>query len=63
VKRESQGDDLGSARPGAGHEGAGDRDPLVFVVMGKFAEPSGYHEPSALNARRRIVSFFRTHLT
>jgi carboxymethylenebutenolidase len=45
------------------HEGAGDRDPLVFVVMGKFAGPSGYHEPSAMNARRRIVSFFRTHLT
>jgi carboxymethylenebutenolidase len=45
------------------HEGAGDRNPFIFVVMGKFAGPAGYHEPSAQDARRRIVSFFRTHLT
>jgi carboxymethylenebutenolidase len=45
------------------HQGAGDRDPLIFVVMGKFAGPSGYHEPSALDARRRIARFLRTHLT
>ncbi len=44
------------------HEGAGDRTPLMFVVMGKFAGPEGYHEPSALDARRRIVSFFGAHL-
>lgn len=44
------------------HETAGDRNPLIFVVMGRFAGPSGYHEPSALDARRRIVGFFRTHL-
>ncbi len=44
------------------HESAGDRNPLIFVVMGRFAGPSGYHEPSALDARRRIVGFFRTHL-
>jgi hypothetical protein len=31
--------------------------------MGKFAGPSGYHEPSAQDARRRIVRFFSTHLT
>jgi carboxymethylenebutenolidase len=55
--------------PGAGHaflndhDGAGDRTPVMFVVMGKFAGTSGYHEPSALDARRRIVSFFDTHLT
>jgi hypothetical protein len=30
--------------------------------MGKFAGPSGYHEPSAHDARRRIVAFFGTHL-
>jgi dienelactone hydrolase len=30
--------------------------------MGKFAGPSGYHEASARDARRRIVAFFRAHL-
>lgn len=44
------------------HEGAGDRNPLIFVVMGRFAGPSGYHEPSAADARRRIVTFFDRHL-
>jgi carboxymethylenebutenolidase len=40
----------------------GDRSPLIFVVMGRFAGPAGYHEPSASDARRRIVAFFNTHL-
>jgi carboxymethylenebutenolidase len=44
------------------HEGAGDRSPLIFVVMGKFAGPSGFHEPSANAARSRIVAFFSRHL-
>ena len=44
------------------HESAGDRNPLIFVVMGRFAGPNGYHEPSAADARQRIVSFFRAHL-
>jgi carboxymethylenebutenolidase len=44
------------------HDGAGDRTPVIFVVMGKFGGPSGYHEPSANDARRRIVSFFDRHL-
>jgi len=44
------------------HEGAGDRNPFIFVVMGKFGGPSGYHEPSASDARRRIVGFFNRHL-
>jgi len=35
--------------------------PILFVVMGKFAG-GGYYEPSAQDARRRIVSFFNTHL-
>jgi carboxymethylenebutenolidase len=54
--------------PGAGHaflndhEGAHDRAPALFVVMGKFAGGGGYHEPSAQDARRRIVSFFDRHL-
>jgi len=44
------------------HDSAGDRTPVIFVVMGKFAGTSGYHEPSAQDARRRIVSFFKAHL-
>jgi carboxymethylenebutenolidase len=44
------------------HEGAGDRTPFIFVVMGTFAGPAGYHEPSASDARRRIVAFFNRHL-
>ena len=35
--------------------------PTLFVVMGKIAEAK-YHEPSAQDARRRVVSFFNTHL-
>ncbi len=54
--------------PGAGHaflndhESAGDRTPTILVVMGKFGGPSGYHDPSAQDARRRIISFFNTRL-
>jgi carboxymethylenebutenolidase len=44
------------------HESAGDRIAAIFVVMGAFAGPSGYHEPSAEDARRRIVAFFDTYL-
>lgn len=44
------------------HERAGDRTPLLFMVMGKFAWPSGYHQPSANDARRRIVAFFDEQL-
>ena len=53
--------------PGAGHgflndhEGSGDRIPPVFALMGRLVA-NGYHEPSALDARRRIVSFFDQHL-
>ena len=32
--------------------------PAILAVMGRFAGPSGYHEPSANDARQRIVSFF-----
>jgi len=31
-------------------------------VMGKFLGTSEYHEPSAVDARRRIESFFDHHL-
>ena len=44
------------------HERAGDPSPLIFAVMGVFAGASDYHEPSAQDARRRIVSFFNAHL-
>ena len=44
------------------HETAGDRSPFVFEVMGLFAGASDYHEPSAIDARRRIVAFFDAHL-
>jgi carboxymethylenebutenolidase len=44
------------------HESAGDRSPIIFVVMGRFAGPAGYHQPSANDARFRIVAFFNRHL-
>ena len=36
--------------------------PTIFVVVGKFNGPSGLHEASATDARRRIVSFLNRHL-
>ncbi len=53
--------------PDAGHAFLNDHDPadvpILFLVTGKlFAGGSGYHEPSAQDARRRIVSFFNAHL-
>lgn len=51
--------------PDAGHSFLNDHDPAdrpaIFVVMGKLIG-GGYHEPSAQDARRRIVAFFDTHL-
>ena len=44
------------------HDGAGDKTPLLFAVIGRLTPGSGYHEPSALDARRRILAFFETHL-
>ena len=44
------------------HDGAGDQTPLLFAVFGKLSPGSGYHEPSARDARRRIVAFFDAHL-
>jgi carboxymethylenebutenolidase len=44
------------------HDSAGDRPPLLLVVMARFSSPSRYHEPSAQDARRRILSFFDRHL-
>ena len=44
------------------HEGADDKVPLLFAVVGKLTPGDGYHEASALDARRRIAAFFDTHL-
>jgi carboxymethylenebutenolidase len=44
------------------HEGAGDKTPLLFAVLGKLSPGDGYHEASALDARRRIIAFFKSHL-
>ena len=43
------------------HEGAGDDVPALFVLSAKLIV-GAYHEPSALDARRRIIGFFDTHL-
>ena len=51
--------------PDAGHGFLNDHDPgavpAAFAVMGTWAR-TGYHEPSARDARRRIVAFFDRHL-
>jgi carboxymethylenebutenolidase len=54
--------------PGAGHEflndheGAGDKTPLLFAVLGRLTPGAGYHDASAQDARRRIIAFFDRHL-
>ena len=51
--------------PGAGHgflnDHAPGETPLWALVAGKFAH-TGYHQPSAADARQRIVTFFNAHL-
>ena len=51
--------------PDAGHSFLNNHDrqdvPTLFVVMGRITG-ARYHEPSAQDARRRIVSFFDAHL-
>lgn len=51
--------------PDAGHAFLNNHDraeaPALLVIMAKFTR-SAYHEPSAQDARRRIVAFFNTHL-
>lgn len=52
--------------PDAGHSFLNDHDPgevpLPVEILRRLSG-SDYHEPSALDARRRIVSFFHAHLT
>jgi carboxymethylenebutenolidase len=45
------------------HEGAGDKTPFLFAVMGRLVPGTGYHGPSAQDARRRILAYFREHLS
>lgn len=51
--------------PGAGHGFLNDHDagdvPRLFAVLGRFFS-SEFHEPSARDARRRIVDFFDAYL-
>ncbi len=47
--------------PEAGHSFLNDHDSALFAVMGRIIG-GGYDEPSAQDARRRIVAFFDTHL-
>jgi len=51
--------------PEAGHGFINDHDPAevppLFAVMGRFTG-NGYHEPSAVDSRKRIVEFFDAHL-
>jgi carboxymethylenebutenolidase len=51
--------------PDAGHAFLNNHDPAevptLLVVLAKISG-SAYHEPSARDARRRIVAFFSTHL-
>jgi carboxymethylenebutenolidase len=47
--------------PDAGHSFLNDHDSTLFAVMGKLIG-GGYHDPSAQDARRRIVLFFDRHL-
>lgn len=51
--------------PEAGHAFLNDHDedevPVAVELLGKISR-SAYHEPSAVDARARIVAFFREHL-
>jgi carboxymethylenebutenolidase len=47
--------------PEAGHSFLNDHDSVLFAVAGRLMG-GGYDEGAALDARRRIIGFFRTHL-
>jgi carboxymethylenebutenolidase len=44
------------------HEGAGDPVPGVIALAAKFTPTFGYVAEATLDARRRIIAFFGTHL-
>jgi carboxymethylenebutenolidase len=47
--------------PNAGHSFLNEHHSVLFMVMGTLIG-SGYHQPSAQDARRRILAFFDRHL-
>ncbi len=47
--------------PSAGHSFLNDHHSVLFTVMGALMN-GGYHQPSAEDARRRILAFFDRHL-
>ena len=51
--------------PGAAHSFLNDHDPAdasrLMIALARLSR-SAYHEPSARDARRRIVAFFDEHL-
>ena len=47
--------------PHAGHSFLNDHRSVLFMVLGALMG-MGYHEPSAQDARRRILAFFDSHL-
>lgn len=44
------------------HEGSGEKQPLMLSILTKLIPGSGYHEPSAADAKARIIAFFDAHL-
>jgi carboxymethylenebutenolidase len=46
--------------PGAGHSFLNDHQDRMFKMLKVVG--IGYHEPSARDARRRVIAFFNTHL-
>jgi carboxymethylenebutenolidase len=51
--------------PDAGHSFLNDHDPAEVPALFRLTRglmPAGYHEPSAQDARRRIIEFFDAHL-
>jgi|JRHI01.1.fsa_nt_gi carboxymethylenebutenolidase len=46
----------------AGHSFLNDHERSLLLMVSMQLMGGGYHEPSAADARRRIVSFFDTHL-
>jgi carboxymethylenebutenolidase len=46
----------------SGHSFLNDHERSLLLMVSMQLMGGGYHEPSAADARRRIVSFFDTHL-
>ena len=50
------------SQPGFMNDHRDDRIPVAFALMGAVMGGAEYHEPSAVDARARIVAFFDRHL-